>query len=128
MTELLHALDTLDPFPPCDTVMQDASSTPPPYSRSELELELGRLALAIMRSAPRAFELQAPEIAGPITAEHFAAIADQLLARTRDEHRGLVIGRLRELADSSAGLRLDGFERDAFMIPKLASQTDRPRG
>ena len=107
--------------------MQDASQTPPPYTRSELELELGRLALAIMRAAPRAFELQAPELAGPMTAERYAAAADALLARTREEHRGFVVGRLRELADSSAGLRLDGFERDTFMIPRPASRSERPR-
>ncbi|WP_460834615.1 hypothetical protein [Lysobacter humi (ex Lee et al. 2017)] len=103
--------------------MQDASSAPPLYSRSELELELGRLALAIMRAAPDAFELEAPELAGPMTAERFAKVADELLTRTRDEHRGFVIARLRELADSSAGLRLDGFERDAFTIPRPGAGT-----
>lgn len=74
-------------------------------SRSEVELELARIALAVMRAAPVAFDgLVSPPEPCHARPDELAA---SLLARTRPEHRTFVEARLRELARCHAGGRAD---------------------
>lgn len=106
--------------------MQDVPAPSNAFSRSELEIELGKLALAIMRTAPDAFDLQPGAPAARVTHERFQQAAGALLARTRPEHRGFVIGRLRDLADSSAGLRIEGFPQ-AYVDAGIVQNAGEPR-
>ena len=94
-----------------------ASANPPSSSyltRAELELELARMALAVMRAAPHAFgPYGVCSSGGPAlqpSAAGFAQSAALLLSRTRTRHRDFVAARLRELARSSAGLNFEGFD------------------
>lgn len=74
----------------------------PWLTRSEVELELARIALKVMRAAPDAFNdtLAAhPADTGATLGE----LCTSLLERTSPEHRAFVEGRLRELARCLAG-------------------------
>lgn len=71
-------------------------------SRSEVELELARIALKVMRAAPEAFN-DTPAAQGADTAATLPELCTSLLERTSPEHRAFVEGRLRELARCLAG-------------------------
>lgn len=78
-------------------------------TRTEVEMELARLALLVMRAAPETFEdLGARGRAPRPEAELPAEVASRLLSRTRPEHRVFVESRLLELARCLAGVRTDG--------------------
>ena len=70
-------------------------------ARSDVELELARIALAVMRAAPDAFEGLGAQARPPHARP--GELAAGLLARTRPEHRPFVEARLRELARCHAG-------------------------
>lgn len=78
-------------------------------SRTEVEIELARLALLVMRAAPDTFE-ELGHRAHPARRPQDdlpAQLASHLLARTRPEHRPFVEARLLELASCLAGMRID---------------------
>lgn len=75
-------------------------------SRSDLELQLARLALVVMRAAPDAFTEfggSAPK-ADPMD-ESPADLAAHLLRSARPEHRPFVESRLLELSRCMSGMR-----------------------
>lgn len=75
-------------------------------TRSELELQLARLALVVMRAAPGAFSEfggTAPK-ADPLD-EAPAELAAHLLRSARPEHRPFVESRLLELSRCMSGVR-----------------------
>ena len=74
----------------------------PWLSRTEVELELARIALKVMRAAPDAFNDTLAAQAGD-SHPTLAELCDALLARTSPDHRAFVEGRLRELARCLAG-------------------------
>lgn len=77
-------------------------------SRSEVEMELARLALAVMRAAPDTFEDLGANSRQTRSEEDLPAeLASRLLSRTRPEHRPFVESRLLELARCLAGIRTD---------------------
>lgn len=77
-------------------------------SRSEVELELARLALAVMRAAPDTFEDLGGKARQARSEQDLPAeLASRLLSRTRPEHRPFVESRLLELARCLAGVRSD---------------------
>ncbi|TBR08708.1 MAG: hypothetical protein EPO46_09885 [Lysobacter sp.] len=82
-------------------------------SRSELEMELARITLVLMRSAPHAFGALGCDESSPhrLTVEWFRDSADRLLARARPAHRAFLASRLQEIANSSAGLCFQGFDQ-----------------
>lgn len=78
------------------------SAEPAYFSRMELELHLARLALAVIRSAPEAFDgLRASESA--TSEDSPAELAEQLLRRAHPDHRAFAEARLGELARCLAG-------------------------
>lgn len=88
--------------------MQDfeAPADPAFLTRSDLELQLARLALVVMRAAPGAFAEfggAAPK-ADPMD-ESAADLAAHLLRSARPEHRPFVESRLLELSRCMSGLR-----------------------
>lgn len=113
-----------------------ATSAPPGstvcFSRSELEIELARMALWLMRAAPHAFALygvcNSPAPSSRPSVAAFQAAATQLLARTSDRDRRFVSTRLRELARSCAGLHFEGFDEWlASSEQKTLERRHRPR-
>ena len=98
-------------------------------TRSELEFELARMALALMRAAPHAFATYgvcSPDApASQPSPNDFAQAAARLLSRTRRRHREFVSARLRELARSCAGLYFDGFDAWLAHDPAPAGQDRR---
>lgn len=75
-------------------------------SRSDVELELARIALAVMRAAPGSYG----DLTGSVGLEGddaLPALCTSLLMRTAPEHRPFVEDRLLELARSLAGGRID---------------------
>lgn len=80
------------------------------YSRAELELELGRLALTLgrLQAAHKGRPSRAVSWPQPAVNE-FLETCVRLLARTRRAHRGLLIERLSSMA-SSAELGIIGLE------------------
>lgn len=84
----------------------EAPGEPAFLTRSELELQLARLALVVMRAAPGAFAEfggTAPK-ADPLD-ESPAELAAHLLRSARPEHRPFVESRLLELSRCMSGLR-----------------------
>lgn len=78
-------------------------------SRTDVEMELARLALAVMRASPHTFEELGARGAPVHTEDELPAeVASRLLMRTRPEHRPFVESRLMELARCLAGVRADG--------------------
>lgn len=92
------------------------------FSRTELELHLARLALAVMRAAPDAFE---PPCALPHETgrESPAMLAEQLLRRTLPEHRAFAEARLLELARCLAGAT----SSDAHELLSLTTRLPAPQ-
>lgn len=76
-------------------------------SRTEVEMELARLALVVMRAAPASFEDLGARGRPPRRCDDEipAELASRLLRRTRPEHRPFVESRLLELARCLAGVR-----------------------
>ena len=75
-------------------------------SRCELELDLARLALAVMRGAPDAAGTRGMGIPGADPMDDSPGeIAERLLRRTPPEHRPFVEARLQELGRCMTGLR-----------------------
>lgn len=72
-------------------------------SRTDVEIELAKLALVVMRAAPQAFGELAPARGHAEGGVFPADCASRLLARTRPEHRVFVQGRLQELARCMPG-------------------------
>lgn len=83
----------------------EESGRPAYLSRGDVELELARIALVVMRSSPQGFA----DVAR-VSAAHDAslqAMCTRLLLRTSPDHRPFVEDRLLELARSLAGGRPD---------------------
>lgn len=74
-------------------------------SRGDVELELARIALTVMRASPHAFSDVA--LRAEADDESLPSMCTRLLLRTAPEHRPFVEDRLLELARSLAGGRVD---------------------
>lgn len=92
------------------------------FTRTELELHLARLALAVMRSAPETFDSIGPATADGCE-ESPVRLAEQLLRRAQPEHRPFAEARLLELARCLAGFA-DGDVHDLLSV--TASLPARP--
>jgi hypothetical protein len=108
-------------------VQQDGQRAEGVLSRSELELELASLALAVSRSAhERGLRPRAAEPLLAATVEAFLAASMRLLARTRRVHRSWVLARLAEIAESTE-LGIIGFE-DWLLSQEPQPLSRRDRG
>lgn len=93
-------------------------------TRSEVELELARIALTVMRVTPDAFA-EVGRGGAEAGEEALASRCTRLLARAAPEHRPFVEDRLLQLARSLAGGRSDaGFE---WLDVGLSGPGGRPR-
>jgi hypothetical protein len=78
-------------------------------TRGEVELELARIALVVMRSPPQSYDVVGA--AGIEDRDSLPMLCTRLLTSTAPEHRPFVEDRLLELARSLAGGRIDaGYE------------------
>lgn len=92
--------------------MDSGSGATPPRlrSRSELEMELGRLALSLARQAPhRSGGTHPARPWPPEIVQQFLASCVGLLAAARPAHRAFVVARLVQI-EATAGLGLIGLE------------------
>jgi hypothetical protein len=75
-------------------------------SRGDVELELARIALVVMRVSPQGFS-ELGSMASDADGDSLPSMCTRLLRRTAPEHRPFVEDRLLELARSLAGGRVD---------------------